>query len=85
MPTVKYRCPSCGFQIFNRRVSTCESCGAALPSELLFSQEQIAALDAEHEKSEKQRRARARSGRGDAAGDSGLWIDFGGGDGGGGD
>ena len=58
---------------------------AALPSELLFSQEQIAALDAEHEKSEKQRRARARSGRDEVTGDSGLTFDYGGdvGDGGG--
>lgn len=82
MPAVRYRCPTCGFQIFNRRVSKCESCGAALPSELLFSRQQIAALDAEHEKSEKQRRARARSGRDDGTGDFGLSFDYGG-DGGG--
>jgi len=78
MPAARYRCPKCGFRIFNRRVSKCESCGAALPSELLFSQEQIAALDAEHEKSEKQRRARSRSGRDDGTGDSGLSLDYGG-------
>jgi hypothetical protein len=56
----KYRCPACGFQIFNRRVAKCESCGAALPAELLLSAEGIAALDAAHEKSKKERAARAR-------------------------
>lgn len=87
MRAARYRCPACGFGIFNRRVSKCESCGAALPSELLLSREEIAALDAEHEKRRKERLARARSGRGDSGGgDSGFSFDFGGdGDGGGGD
>jgi hypothetical protein len=84
----KYRCPSCGFQIFNRRVPKCESCGAMLPSELLFSQDQIAALNAEHEKNRKERAARALAvrGRGSSSegGDVGTSWDFdGGGDGGG--
>lgn len=82
---VKYRCPGCGFQIFNRRVPTCESCGAALPAEFLLSREQVAALDAEHKKSMKERAARARAGRDDGGDTGGSW-DFGGdGDGGGGD
>ena len=68
--TTKFRCPACGFQIFNRRIAKCESCGAPLPSELLFSKDQIAALDAEHEKSRKAQEARMRAGR-SRSGDSG--------------
>ena len=86
----RYRCPACGFQIFNRRVPKCESCGTVLPPDLLFTREQIADLDAQHEKSRKEQIARAREARG-GSGDSGAsgsdasW-DFGGGcDGGGSD
>jgi transcription initiation factor TFIIIB Brf1 subunit/transcription initiation factor TFIIB len=80
MEVIKYRCPSCGFQIFNRRVSKCESCGAVLPFELLFSREQLAALDAEHEKSKRDRGARVRTagGSSDSGGvDSGVSWDVG--------
>jgi hypothetical protein len=79
---VRYKCPSCGFQIFNRRIAKCESCGAALPEELLLSAEQVAELDAAHEKSMKEKAARGRTARED---DSGAFLDFvadGGGDGG---
>lgn len=57
----KYRCPACGFRIFNRRFPKCESCGAALPADLLFTKEQIAALDAEYARSERERKARTRA------------------------
>jgi len=40
----KYRCPACGFPIFNRRVARCESCAADLPPELLLSAEEVARL-----------------------------------------
>ena len=56
----KYRCPECGFRIFNRRVPRCESCGAALPEELLLTAEEKAALDAEHEESATRRAEQAR-------------------------
>lgn len=75
----EYRCPSCGFQIFNRRVSKCESCGVALPSELLLSREKTAALDAAHERSKKEREIRARASRRDSGGgDFGSFLEFGG-------
>jgi hypothetical protein len=85
MDVVKYRCPSCAFPIFNRRVPKCESCGVTLPSELLFSREQIAALDAEHEKTRLERESRARRGNsGFGGGSFGNSWDMGGdGDGGG--
>jgi len=81
MGVVRYRCPECGFQIFNRRVPKCESCGAALPAELLLRRDQIAALDAAHEKSKKEQEARARAARGgggdSGTGDSDVLWDFG--------
>lgn len=94
MSVVRYRCPACGFQIFNRRVPKCESCGVKLPPELLFSAEQIDALDAEHEKSRREREARARDrmrsgrlGSGDSGGggSDSSWDGGDGGDGGGSD
>ena len=54
----QYCCPSCGFRIFNRRLATCERCGATLPSELLFSREEIDALDADHEQSSEKWRVK---------------------------
>jgi hypothetical protein len=56
----KYRCPTCGFQIFNRRVRKCESCGGELPEDLLFSAKEVAAMDAEHERNRKERETQAR-------------------------
>jgi len=68
----RFLCPACGFQIFNRRCAKCERCGALLPTELLLTAEQIAALDADHERS---RKARAGSGSSGSAGADGT--DFG--------
>jgi hypothetical protein len=88
MAAVEFRCPACGFRIFNRRVPRCELCGVALPPELLFSREEAAALDAEHEKSRKEREARLRRnpGRSPDLGDAGAsWGGEGDGDGGGAD
>jgi hypothetical protein len=31
-----FRCPSCNKPLYNRRRSTCQSCGAALPKHLLL-------------------------------------------------
>lgn len=80
MSATQYRCPACGFRIFNRRVARCESCSAPLPAELLLSRDERAALDAQHEKSKKEREARARAGRDDGgvSGDVGSSWDFGG-------
>jgi len=51
----QYLCPDCGFRIFNRRHPRCEACGQTLPQALLFSAEERIALDAEHEKSRRER------------------------------
>src|SRR5262245_55245532 len=93
MNKVDYRCPTCGFQILNRRFPKCEKCGAALPANLLFTREQKTVLDAEHEKSRKEREARMREARKKEGKSSGgdlntMWggNDYGGGgEGGGGD
>ena len=54
--TTRFRCPACNFAIFNRRIATCEACGASLPAELLFSPAHLALLDAEHAKNERLRK-----------------------------
>jgi len=58
--TNRFRCPACGFAVYNRRVSTCESCGANLPKELLLTARQLAYIDAEHARDEKIRGELAR-------------------------
>jgi hypothetical protein len=72
-PERKFRCQACGFQIFNRRVPKCEACGNLLPKELLFTTEEIAALDARHEQSQKDREKAKRKSRNsnDSGGSSG--------------
>ena len=84
---MRYRCPSCNFPIFNRRVKRCESCGADLPQSLLYSEEQIASIDAEFEKNKAQvdRMKRNMGVPGSVGGDvsGGDWGGSCGGDGGG--
>jgi hypothetical protein len=56
------RCPKCSFTVFNRRYPKCESCGAELSPELLYSDTEREALrkselaELEHEM-ERQREA----------------------------
>jgi hypothetical protein len=82
----KFRCPACGFQVFNRRVAKCEACGGELPNDLLFTREDVAKLDAQHELTRKDREAQMRNARshnvggssgGDGSGDFGLGGDGG--------
>lgn len=69
----KFRCPACGFQIFNRRVTKCEGCGCELPSELLFSRDEVTKLDAQYELGRKEREAITRRARShDLGGSSGI-------------
>jgi hypothetical protein len=51
----RFVCPACGFAIFNRRIANCESCAAALPADLLFSPDEVSAMEAEHARNEKLR------------------------------
>jgi hypothetical protein len=86
----QYLCPACGFRIFNRRYPRCEACGQDLPQSLLLSPEDRQALDAEHEKSRRERErvelARRRRKSGNVSDTPIYYGDFGGGaDTGGGD
>lgn len=84
---MRYRCPDCNFPVFNRRVSKCESCGAPLPAEMLYTKEQAEAIDAEFERNKTQvarhRRNMGVAGGGDGYGGDGGWGGDCGGDGGG--
>ena len=51
----KYKCPQCGVTIFNRRFPNCEACQAPLPVQLLYSEDEIAAIDEEIRKSDQRR------------------------------
>ena len=46
----RFRCPACGFAVFNRRVAACESCKAPLPAGLMFSGKELARLRQESER-----------------------------------
>jgi hypothetical protein len=69
----KYRCPACGFQIFNRRVAKCESCGVAVPRDLLLSAQEASKLDARYERGTKERDARLRRQRQSAGTDASMY------------
>jgi hypothetical protein len=56
-----YRCPACGFGVFNRRYPKCERCAAPLPAALLYSPEEIERLDAEAAASAERTAANART------------------------
>ena len=63
----EFRCPACGFRIFNRRLAACESCGDALPPDLLYSTEEKAGLDAEHDRSVERWRVKESKSNSDPA------------------
>lgn len=58
----KYKCPSCNRGVLNRKVDRCLYCGATLPSDLLFSKEEIAALD-EQERARREKKHQTGSGQ----------------------
>ena len=56
----RFRCPACGFAVFNRRFAKCESCSAALPNELRYTSEELKSIEAEHESNAKIRQQLVR-------------------------
>lgn len=71
-------CPSCHRLLYSRRHKTCGFCGEKLPAEVLFTEEEIAAIDAE-QKAMAIRRAKAKAKeeeekKNQAAGDGGMYI-----------
>lgn len=58
-----YKCPICGFRIFNRRYPRCESCKALLPSELVHSAEEVKNLQRSEIASEQKQVKPKKDGR----------------------
>jgi hypothetical protein len=88
--SIRPKCPECGFSIFNRRFAKCESCGALLPTSIVYSDEELA-IFREKERAEEEAAQKARI-REQTSNDSGVgfagggdWSGASGGDGGGGD
>ena len=44
---MKYKCPSCGKPLLSRVSPLCSYCGARLPTELLFTKEEKARIEAD--------------------------------------
>jgi hypothetical protein len=51
-------CPTCSREVYSRRHKRCGFCGAELPVEFLFTEEELAALDAEEEQRRQERKAK---------------------------
>ena len=51
--TAPPKCPDCGFRVFNRRFPKCESCGAVLPASMVYTANELLALQEDDLKSEK--------------------------------
>jgi hypothetical protein len=58
-------CPDCGFRIYNRRYPNCESCGVALPADLVYSPVERHALLVADEERALERARGERSSTGD--------------------
>lgn len=52
----RHRCPHCGFAVYNRRLSRCESCGGALPPSIRLSEAERQHMEADAERNEQVRR-----------------------------
>jgi len=49
----RFRCPACGFRVYNRRVRYCEKCKAALPPEFQYTEAELAKIEEERRKNEE--------------------------------
>jgi hypothetical protein len=71
-------CPSCQRLLYSRRHKHCGFCGAKLPAEVLFSDEEIAAIEAEQEamaiRRAKDKAKEEEEKKNQAAGDGGMFI-----------
>lgn len=50
-----YVCPQCKRLVYERTMTICGYCGAALPKDFMLSEEEIAAMKQEKEKNEAER------------------------------
>jgi hypothetical protein len=71
--SIRPKCPECGFSVFNRRFVKCESCGAHLPTSIVYTVDELKAL-AEKDKAddEAQQKARHRNQIGSSGSNSDL-------------
>ena len=46
---MKYQCPKCHRDIYNRRNKSCGFCGMELPKEMLFTAEELLVIDQEEQ------------------------------------
>lgn len=83
--SIRPKCPECGFSIFNRRFAKCESCGAQLPTSIVYTADELKALtekDKTDEETQKKALARLKSGANDnnshwgGGSSDGIDIDF---------
>ena len=51
-------CPTCNREVYSRRHKHCGFCGAELPAEFLFTEAELAELDAEAEQRRQERKAK---------------------------
>lgn len=56
--SIRPKCPECGFSVFNRRFAKCESCGAALPTSIVYTADELKLL-AEKDKADEEARQKA--------------------------
>ena len=59
-PNPRFRCPACGFTVFNRRLSACESCKAPLPQSMQMDDGDRLRLAQDEERNAKARQDLAR-------------------------
>lgn len=83
--STKPKCPECGFSIFNRRFAKCESCGAQLPTSIVYTADELKALGtkdkADEEANQKARYRQQTSSSGSNSDwlggvDGGIGFDF---------
>jgi DNA-directed RNA polymerase subunit M/transcription elongation factor TFIIS len=72
-------CPSCNRLLYSRRNKTCGFCGAELPAEVRFSEDEIAAMKAEQEaialrRAKDKAKEEEEKKRKKAAGDGGFYM-----------
>jgi hypothetical protein len=51
-------CPTCNRQVYSRRNKRCGFCGAELPPDFLFTEAELAVLEAEAEQRRQERKAK---------------------------
>ncbi|MFZ2328268.1 MAG: hypothetical protein WAW73_15225 [Rhodoferax sp.] len=56
----RFRCPACGFTVFNRRLATCESCHANLSVGLRFTAADLVRLAEDEARNTETRKELAR-------------------------